>query len=298
MILLWVSIIQNWRDCRMNYQISGQFQIASADPWRCWMNFNNKNKPYSSWWVWLIPLHIFEDTYSLWNLCLQQTRFWPWVFKKSNRTPLLHQRLILLHYRVNRIPYHELHDDNQTIKGNKLICRHCGKIGHIIDKYYCLHGFPPGYQANKQQCSTNEPLQNGFSNVNLSVGSNKSEESGNSPQVPFTQEQCQELLMLLNSRPKDDNVRLINQASSSNSQLTTSFSDNIKSFHYTMSCQQTLHLSSTQWVLVTGASDHMASSLALFTILLLLLPQLLSYQMELLYQLHTQALLKLLILYS
>lgn len=106
--------------------------------------FNNKNKPYSSWWVWMIPLRIFEDTYSLWNLCLQQTRFWPWFFKKSNRIPLLHQRLILLHYRVNRIPYHELHDDKQTIKGNKLICRHCGKIGHIIDNAIVSMDFHQG----------------------------------------------------------------------------------------------------------------------------------------------------------
>ena len=26
------------------------------------------------------------------------------------------------------------------------ICTHCGLIGHTVDRYYKLHGFPPGYK--------------------------------------------------------------------------------------------------------------------------------------------------------
>ena len=28
----------------------------------------------------------------------------------------------------------------------RLLCTHCGKLGHTIDKCYKLHGFPPGYK--------------------------------------------------------------------------------------------------------------------------------------------------------
>ena len=36
---------------------------------------------------------------------------------------------------------------NNGIKGKeKLVCTHCGKSGHTIDKCYKLHGFPPSYK--------------------------------------------------------------------------------------------------------------------------------------------------------
>ena len=36
---------------------------------------------------------------------------------------------------------------NSSGKGkDKPICTHCGKTGHIADKCYRLHGFPPGFK--------------------------------------------------------------------------------------------------------------------------------------------------------
>ncbi|XP_022145891.1 uncharacterized protein LOC111015239 [Momordica charantia] len=33
-------------------------------------------------------------------------------------------------------------------KDNRSFCTHCGLRGHVIDKCYKLHGYPPGYRAN------------------------------------------------------------------------------------------------------------------------------------------------------
>lgn len=35
------------------------------------------------------------------------------------------------------------------------VCSHCNIIGHIVDKCYKVHGYPPGYKTKQQQCSTN-----------------------------------------------------------------------------------------------------------------------------------------------
>ena len=41
-------------------------------------------------------------------------------------------------------------NNNKYFKGNavkgRLMCGHCGKLGHIKEKCYNLAGFPPGYK--------------------------------------------------------------------------------------------------------------------------------------------------------
>ena len=35
-------------------------------------------------------------------------------------------------------------------------CIHCGNLGHVVDKFYNLHGYPPGFKfkSNGQQASS------------------------------------------------------------------------------------------------------------------------------------------------
>ena len=33
---------------------------------------------------------------------------------------------------------------------DRLMCTHCGKLGHTIDKCYKLHGFPPTYKTKNK----------------------------------------------------------------------------------------------------------------------------------------------------
>ncbi|XP_058745142.1 uncharacterized protein LOC131617890 [Vicia villosa] len=39
-------------------------------------------------------------------------------------------------------------------KKDRPICSHCGILGHIKDKCFKLHGYPPGYRKNKVISST------------------------------------------------------------------------------------------------------------------------------------------------
>ena len=51
------------------------------------------------------------------------------------------------------------HSGKGNSKKERHICTHCGKSGHIADKCYRLHGFPPGFKfknksmANQVSCN-------------------------------------------------------------------------------------------------------------------------------------------------
>ncbi|KAA8528521.1 hypothetical protein F0562_035876 [Nyssa sinensis] len=76
---------------------------------------------------------------------------------------------------------------------SRSVCTHCGLPGHTVDKCYKLHGYPPGY---RQSARTRTPSVN-----QVSASSNGFDEASNgpnsTPQFPFTQEQCNQLLSFL-----------------------------------------------------------------------------------------------------
>ncbi|XP_042977276.1 uncharacterized protein LOC122308156 [Carya illinoinensis] len=73
------------------------------------------------------------------------------------------------------------------------ICSHCGYTGHTSDKCYRIHGFPPGFKSKKFNVhSANQ------------VSSSTVQESNEIPQLSFTQEQCQQILALINHSPKSN----------------------------------------------------------------------------------------------
>ncbi|XP_020208977.2 uncharacterized protein LOC109793916 [Cajanus cajan] len=75
--------------------------------------------------------------------------------------------------------------------GSIKICTHCGRNNHTVDTCYFKHGFPPGYQS-KGGTSANFTVNA----VETTSPSSMVPESNN-PNFGFTQEQCQELLSLL-----------------------------------------------------------------------------------------------------
>ncbi|KAA8523857.1 hypothetical protein F0562_010280 [Nyssa sinensis] len=76
---------------------------------------------------------------------------------------------------------------------SRSVCTHCGLPGHTVDKFYKLHGYPSGY---RQSARTRTPSVN-----QVSASSNGFDEASNgpnsTPQFPFTQEQCNQLLSFL-----------------------------------------------------------------------------------------------------
>ena len=103
------------------------------------------------------------------------------------------------------------------------MCSHCGKLGHVMEKCYKLVGFPPGYKQKGRVAMANQVLieddQGSFGNSGV-------------PQVntfPFTSEQCQQIITMLNSHHAstsgalNDELHLANSALSGN--LCNSWSD-------------------------------------------------------------------------
>ena len=114
-------------------------------------------------------------------------------------------------------------------KKERPVCTYYGIMGHVADKCYKLHGYPPGYKhkgkASAHQVSSNGNLGNFFSN-NGNFGNfasppmlgftnqskmmhcspqplgaesqlNLSQSQFNAPQCPITQNQCEQLLSFL-----------------------------------------------------------------------------------------------------
>ncbi|KAA8529901.1 hypothetical protein F0562_034495 [Nyssa sinensis] len=70
-------------------------------------------------------------------------------------------------------------------KKERPVCSSYGLVGHVVDKCYKLHGYPPGYKAKVQGKG---PSANQVSGQSAFVES-----------IPFSQEQCQQLLALINT---------------------------------------------------------------------------------------------------
>ena len=126
-----------------------------------------------------------------------------------------------------------------TPNGPKPSCDYCGKVGYIKEKGYKLHGYLPSHkfykgpnqstpgQASANQCSLNL-VESAF---------------------PFTPEQCQQILALLNNQPRSNLVG--NGASQSN---------------LSGIALNAVHLPhSNSWIIDSGATDHMVSSSSILT---------------------------------
>jgi hypothetical protein len=170
-------------------------------------------------------------------------------------------------------------------KKDKPLCSHCGISGHIVDKCYKLHGFPLGFKFRNNNHAANqvsmleEPL----------------------PHLPITQAQCQQLLAMLSSQASLSSTSSqtslssaqptlpsqstgitapASEASSSSTPhqavaVTSQFMSGI--FHtysphfipkHSVFSVQTPYkpsLFQNEWIVDTGAANHMVYSLSSFT---------------------------------
>jgi hypothetical protein len=71
-------------------------------------------------------------------------------------------------------------------------CTHCGILGHTMEKCYKLHGYPPGFKFTKNKTSQQSvPSANQVQEFEPPPSF--------TPQFPFTPEQYQKILTLINS---------------------------------------------------------------------------------------------------
>ncbi|GAU43894.1 hypothetical protein TSUD_399420 [Trifolium subterraneum] len=132
-------------------------------------------------------------------------------------------------------------------------CSYCGKTNHIVENCYRKHGFPPHYGRNSH--ANNASLEHVDERENMD--DNKSVRgNNNNTDFGFTKEQYNQLMTLI-------------QSSNTSNQASSSTHVNIATGHVASGIRNlTCSLSSSplgQWIVDSGASDHICSSLKYFS---------------------------------
>ncbi|XP_023920081.1 uncharacterized protein LOC112031589 [Quercus suber] len=168
---------------------------------------------------------------------------------------------------------HGYGNTSKNFKGNtgkgRPMCRYCGKLGHIKEKCYKLVGFPPCY---KQKGKT--PMAN---QISLEGDQSQSQfEDLCNGNFPFSSEQCQQLISLLNTHAfASGSCEGVHSANSTiNLNLASGTSCNLFQENMYLSMQHSVFavnpvnmtaFNGETWVLDTGATDHIIHSISLFT---------------------------------
>uniref|UniRef100_A0A2N9G1L7 Conserved oligomeric Golgi complex subunit 6 n=1 Tax=Fagus sylvatica TaxID=28930 RepID=A0A2N9G1L7_FAGSY len=126
---------------------------------------------------------------------------------------------------------------------NKPTCSHCGFKGHTMEKCYKLHGYPPGFQKkSKSVAAVNQVSGPTFASV---------ETFDNSQNLSSMAMQCQQILNMLSTQARQS---LSPSDNSSSHEATTLVTVTQLSSHPPNNMAV---ISSSEWVIDTGATDHM-----------------------------------------
>lgn len=144
-------------------------------------------------------------------------------------------------------------------------CSHCGNLRHTVDKCYKFIGYPPGYRTkNRFSTSTANVVGSGSTDSNYVDGLFEpvapSITATPPSSLPFTTEQCQQLLSLLNNQSA--------HPEGSTSSATTSAANLVHSHNVSGgNCPPSSSSSSSSliWIIDTGASNYMTNSISLFS---------------------------------
>ena len=163
-------------------------------------------------------------------------------------------------------------------KKDKPTCSHCGYKGHIAEQCYKLHGYLPGFHSKNRAAPVANQVSGPFINGIVDTGQNMSNLAA----------QCQQLITLLNTQVQSTPI-VGNSVSQPSHQVATSVSIKQPSSHASSSmvgiplCLSSFsspnldhsvfssklaekpNISCIEWVIDTGATDHMIISTTFFT---------------------------------
>ncbi|XP_025983417.1 uncharacterized protein LOC114385294 [Glycine soja] len=129
-------------------------------------------------------------------------------------------------------------------------CTYCEKLGHTIDVCYKKHGYPPGFKFNNGKTIANNVVAVEEKATDDQILPQESQEL-----VRFSPEQYKALLALI-QQPSAENSASIKPQVASISSCSNNDATGI-----ILSCEKA---NSTSWILDSGATDHVSSSLTNF----------------------------------
>lgn len=165
----------------------------------------------------------------------------------------------------------------QGFDAKKVHCNYCKKPGHLIDKCFKLHGFPPDFKFTKSSPNANanakclaaqvEISDSAITNSGTNFGSstNSGSHTGSNSNTVSNSASNNGITTGFNGISPDicsQIMQLLKSASSESSMSTANFASNISTLP-SFSCFS--GLSNNCWILDSGASDHMCSQKSLFT---------------------------------
>jgi hypothetical protein len=80
-------------------------------------------------------------------------------------------------------------------------CTHCGLLGHVVEKCYKIHGYPPGYipgyKSNKTRITVGLQVHSSNPLGHFAHQVQEFSENNFAPSMAITSEQCKQLLALM-----------------------------------------------------------------------------------------------------
>ena len=160
----------------------------------------------------------------------------------------------------------------QSQRKDKPICSNCGFTGHVIDRCYKLHGYPPGWKPRKQ-LATSPPSQSSTpivtAQVSAPVGSSEKQSPGFESLIGnLSKEQLQHFIAYFSSHlvpqssspaPQTPQTNSSNEASCSG----ISFSNSTFSFIGILTVAQCV-TNKRSWIIDSGATHHVSHDCSLF----------------------------------